>query len=80
MSKFEILMEDALALPSEERLKMAELLMDSVHDDVVDPEIQNAWDEEIARRIADYDAGRTHAIPIEQAMKDAREGLKRRCK
>ncbi len=46
---------------------MARLLdsLDSVFDD--SPEaVARAWDEEIARRVADFEAGRTKGIPDEQ--------------
>lgn len=35
-------------------------------------EIAQAWDEEIARRVADMEAGRTQWIPAEEVMRDIR--------
>ena len=58
----------ALALPERERSALVARLLDSL-DSVFDdsPEaVERAWDEEIARRIADCDAGKTHGIPADQ--------------
>ena len=60
----------ALALPESERSALVARLLDSL-DSAVDDSPQAvaaAWDEEIARRIADCDAGRTQGIPIEQVQ------------
>ena len=35
-------------------------------------EIARAWDEEIARRVADLDAGRTATIPAEEVFAEVR--------
>lgn len=58
-----------LALPEHERSVLAARLLDSLENVFEDsPEaVARAWDEEIARRIADCDAGRTQGIPLEQA-------------
>lgn len=58
----------ALALPERERSALVARLLDSL-DSVFDdsPEAAaRAWDEEIARRVADFEAGRTKGIPAEQ--------------
>ena len=58
------------ALPERERGALAARLLDSlesVFDDSPDA-VARAWDEEIARRIADCDAGRTQGIPLEQVQ------------
>ena len=58
----------ALALPERERSALVARLLDSL-DSVFDdsPEaVARAWDEEVARRVADFEAGRTEGIPAEQ--------------
>ena len=58
----------ALALPEHERSALVARLLDSL-DSVFDdsPEaVARAWDEEVARRVADFEAGRTEGIPAEQ--------------
>ncbi len=60
----------ALALPERERSALVARLLESL-DSAFDDSPQAvaaAWDEEIARRIADCDAGRTQGIPIEQVQ------------
>ncbi|MBM3273766.1 MAG: addiction module protein [Candidatus Sericytochromatia bacterium] len=51
------LFEDAQALPNEERAILALQLLDSVGEE--EPEIERAWRDEVQRRLADIDAGRT---------------------
>ena len=38
--------------------------------------IAQAWDEEIARRVADMEAGRTQWIPADEAMSRIREKIR----
>lgn len=63
----------ALLLPSEQRAKLAERLIASLDRD---PEIEEAWAEEIKRRIADLEAGLVDSIPAKQALEEARALLK----
>ena len=58
----------ALALPERERSALVARLLDSLHSVFDDsPEaVARAWDEEVARRVADFEAGRTEGIPAEQ--------------
>ena len=49
----ERLSRESLALTTEECVRLAEELLDSVQE--VDAEVDAAWDEEIKRRIADFD-------------------------
>jgi len=57
-------------LPESERSALVARLLDSLDSSFDDsPQaVAAAWDEEIARRIADCDAGRTQGIPIEQVQ------------
>ena len=67
---FKDLEAQVLALPERERSALVARLLDSlegVFDDSPDA-VARAWDEEIARRIADCDAGRTQGIPLEQVQ------------
>jgi putative addiction module component (TIGR02574 family) len=60
----------ALQLTPEERGELIHRLIVSLEDESEDtPEaIAKAWDEEIARRVADMDAGRTKWIPADEVM------------
>lgn len=64
----------ALQLPREERGRLAGRLLQSLDPEPDDtPEnIAKAWDEEIARRIEEMDAGRTESIPYEQVRAELR--------
>ncbi len=57
----------ALALPEQQRAELAHALLDSLTNGET-AEIDEAWRVEIERRLADYDAGRTTAIPAEQVF------------
>jgi putative addiction module component (TIGR02574 family) len=56
----------ALGLPPKERGELAHRLIVSL--DGEPEEIAKAWDEEIARRVEDMDAGRTQWIPADEVM------------
>ena len=60
----------ALQLSPKERSELAHRLIVSLDDEPEDsPEVvAKAWDEEIARRVADMDAGRTKWIPADEVM------------
>lgn len=62
--------EQALQLTPRERSELAHRLIVSLDGEPEDsPEaIARAWDEEIARRVADMDAGRTKWIPADEVM------------
>jgi putative addiction module component (TIGR02574 family) len=66
----------ALQLPLAEREQIVEALQESLIDETIDhgpeepaDEVEAAWSEEIARRIADIDSGRVKTIPSEEAWK-----------
>lgn len=65
---------EALQLPPEERGRLIDRLMQSLEPEPEDtPEnIAKAWDEEIARRIDEMDAGLTKSIPYEQVRAELR--------
>lgn len=60
----------ALALPLKERGELVHRLIVSLdgEPDGTPEEIAKAWDEEIARRVADMEAGRTKWIPAEEVF------------
>jgi putative addiction module component (TIGR02574 family) len=66
----------ALRLPLAARVEIVNALEQSLIDDSIDhgpedppDEVEAAWSDEIARRIADIDSGRVKTIPSEQAWK-----------
>jgi putative addiction module component (TIGR02574 family) len=80
------IIDAALQLPIAEREQIAAALRESLIDDTVDhgpeepaDEVEAAWGDEIARRIADIDSGRVKTIPADEAERmirgDARPGL-----
>lgn len=56
------LVEEALHLPEDQRLTLASRMLSSVEPPFI-PEVELAWNEEIRKRIARFDAGETTAIP-----------------
>jgi putative addiction module component (TIGR02574 family) len=60
----------ALGLPPKERGELAHRLIVSLDGEPegTPEEIAKAWDEEIARRVADMEAGRTKWIPAEEVF------------
>lgn len=62
------ILDDALRLPPEGRAALAGSLLQSL-EDKVDPDAESLWAEEIQRRIADMDSGRTRFVPWSEARK-----------
>lgn len=56
---------DAMKLTPQERAELAEALADSV---LPAPPLHPDWEVEIARRVADMDAGRTRFIASDEAL------------
>jgi putative addiction module component (TIGR02574 family) len=68
------IIDSVLRLPLIERERVFDALQESLMDDAVDhgpeepaDEVEAAWSDEIARRIADIDSGRVKTIPAEEA-------------
>ena len=57
------ILDDALALPAEARAMIAGSLIESLDDDAPDEQADELWSAEIARRIANIDAGRVQLVP-----------------
>jgi putative addiction module component (TIGR02574 family) len=58
------LLKRALALPPDERTALANTLLDSL--EAADESVQAAWDEEVARRMQDLQAGKAVTVPWEE--------------
>lgn len=71
---FKDLEAQVLALPEHERSVLMRRLLESL-DTVFDDSPQavaQAWDEEVARRVAEFEAGAGQDIPIEQVQAEVR--------
>ncbi len=66
------LSQDALSLPADQRLALARHLLDSV-DLEPEPGAEAAWEAEIARRIARFDAGESKTVPASEVFAQLRE-------
>ena len=62
--------ESARSLAAEERAKLVESLLESLHAPASD--IEAAWAEEIAERVAAFDRGEMPAYPGEDVFAEAR--------
>jgi putative addiction module component (TIGR02574 family) len=62
------LLKLALALPVEERAALANTPLDSL--EVTSQSVQEAWDEEVARRMDDLKAGKAVTVPWEQLHRE----------
>ena len=62
------LLKRALALPAEERAALANTLLDSL--EAADQSVDEAWNEEVARRIADLKSGKAVTVPWEQLHRE----------
>lgn len=58
----EVLAEQLLTWPMADRARLAALLLASIEPS--EPDLAAAWDEEIARRGAELDAGQVQGIPV----------------
>ena len=58
----------ALSLPEDDRLELADRLMDSL-DGPPDADYEQAWADEIARRLADVRSGKAETVPWEEVRK-----------
>jgi putative addiction module component (TIGR02574 family) len=77
----EKILQDALALPAEDRARIADALLDSLEPEggeaLAAEEWEAAWSVELERRLRDFDEGRVKPIPFEEAMARARARLAR---
>ena len=68
-ASFETVEAAALQLSAEERAELIERLIDTV---LPAPPLHPAWEAEIARRVAELDAGLVECIPGEQVLAELR--------
>ena len=67
--------QEAMRMAPGRRLRLAEKLMASV-DGFATPEIEQAWDKEIARRVEEIQSEKAEGIPAEKVMAAARKTLR----
>jgi ribosomal protein S12 methylthiotransferase accessory factor YcaO len=66
--------KEAMDLPVRQRIALAGLLLET-EEDSFDPEIESAWEEEIANRIQRIDSGREVGVPFEDVIRTAERQL-----
>jgi len=62
------ILDQALRLPAEARAAIADFLLESL-DTAVDADAEDAWRQEIRKRIKDLDSGLTTPVPWSEARK-----------
>jgi putative addiction module component (TIGR02574 family) len=65
---------EALSLPRPERARVADALIASL---ATEPEIEQAWNVEIRRRLRDIDAGVTQMIPGDEVLAEVEALLRK---
>ena len=66
MTRVDRILDEVMELTDEERSEFEHRLAKTTP---VDPEIEKAWMAEVRRRFADHAAGKTKAIPWEEARR-----------
>jgi putative addiction module component (TIGR02574 family) len=68
---------DAAELPAPERLKLARLLLGLAEPDTESlAEAEDAWDEEIERRLQELRSDKVKGVPLEQVRKAIESGFR----
>lgn len=65
------LIERAKSLEPEERVRLVELLLDSLHDEPI-AEVEPAWEVEIRRRVEAFERGEVETYAAEDVFAEAR--------
>ncbi|MHA4867608.1 addiction module protein [Duganella sp. PWIR1] len=65
------LVQRGLALSKDQRSHLVDLLLESLQEPPI-AEVEEAWSEEIDRRLAVYDRGETKSVPAEDVFIKAR--------
>ncbi|MCK7498839.1 MAG: addiction module protein [Comamonadaceae bacterium] len=65
------LVERARSLSADERSRLVDLLLESLHEPAL-REVESAWDQEIERRVSDYERGEVETVSAEEAFAEAR--------
>jgi putative addiction module component (TIGR02574 family) len=71
--KSQVVLEEALKLTACERAEMAEQLIASL-DEEPDSDVEQAWQEEVQRRLQQIERGEVKAIPWEEVQRRLRHG------
>jgi putative addiction module component (TIGR02574 family) len=69
----ESVMQDALQLPPEDRLRLADRIYESVPED----DVARAWLDEVERRDAEWDAGTAEGVELDEVLREARAKLRK---
>jgi putative addiction module component (TIGR02574 family) len=64
------LLKKALSLPEEDRATLAGFLIESL-DTNIDASAEQAWNDEVSRRIEELDAGKARTLPWEEVRRRA---------
>ncbi len=72
-TQLERLVVEALKLTASELAAFAQLLLESLDQDA---ELDDAWADEVERRIAEVDSGTVQVIPMAEALATVRASLK----
>ena len=65
----EEIVREAARLPERDRGALAGLLIETL-DPAPEPDVEAAWSREVARRVAEFDAGRVQTIPWEEVREE----------
>lgn len=72
-AQLERLVAEAMLMSAVDRAAFAQMLLDSLQPD---SQCDEAWEQEVERRVADIENGMTQLIPIEAALLQVRSLLK----
>ena len=71
--KSQVVLEEALKLTTNERAEVAEQLIASL-DEASDTDVEQAWQEEVQRRLQQIERGEVKTIPWEVVQRQLRNG------
>ncbi len=73
----DVVLAEALKLPADERVELAERLFESLEAEADDPEHIAAWTQVIDRRIEEVRAGKAKLVDASDALRMVREAVRR---
>ena len=71
------ILEKALALSTQERGLLIDHLIESLDEGPAEEGVEEAWDEEIKRRVDDIRSGKAKMIPGEQVLRELAKRVRR---
>jgi putative addiction module component (TIGR02574 family) len=71
MSRAKEILDAALALEPGERARLAHELIASLDSEAADEDSGEAWEQEIARRVRELEAGKATSMPADQVFEEA---------